>query len=53
MKTLKCTLHHPVAARPCAKYLYDVKPAAMVKNKQLTGLAKVLLSGAGLGFVPE
>jgi hypothetical protein len=25
----------------------------MLRNKQLTGLAKVLLSGAGLGFVPE
>jgi hypothetical protein len=56
METLKWTPHHPVAARPCAKYPtyhYDVKMAAMVRNKQLTGLAKVLLSGAGLGFVPE
>jgi len=55
-ETLKWTLHHPVAARPCAKYPkyhYDVKLAAMVRNKQLTGLAEVLLSAADLGFVPE
>ena len=52
METLKWTPHHPVAARPCAKYPkyhYDVKLAAMVRNKQLTGLQEVLLSGA----VPE